>query len=344
MKKNIMRIISLALVAVMVFAFASCKQEILVRFVDADGNDLFQAGSVNVGTDVTPAPDSSGDSTLVEQPTEAPVEQPTEAPVNGEQPTEAPTQAPSNDQPVTEAPTQAPSNDQPATEAPTQAPTQAPTSNAPSSKQDIVNFYAKAANDLKNNGSAAYIKKEWQVVDDINIGNGLINGTVKTVLGAFMTSESKADEQVCAKGSDEAKNRSFAWTLTDLSKVKSATCEVLSNGNYKITIIMADEDTPKKNGSTLGQVTGALLYWEDIDKTLSEDATVTKVLSEYSDIHVVYRGFKIVAEMTKDGKFVSMEHDADVDIQLGHIKLLGKDLDNKSGHMNNYCKFYNFQY
>ena len=41
MKKNVMRVISLALVAVMVFAFASCKQEILVRFVDANGNDLF---------------------------------------------------------------------------------------------------------------------------------------------------------------------------------------------------------------------------------------------------------------------------------------------------------------
>ena len=320
MKKNILRIISLALVAVMVFAFASCKQEILVRFVDKDGNDLFAAGSVNTGVNTTPGVEET---TVAETPTDAPT---------GETPTEAPTNAP------VDTPTEAPTN------APTEAPTNAPaTSNAPSSKQDIVNFYAKAANDLKNNGAAGYTKKEWQVVDEINI-NPLVNGAIKGVLGSFMTVEADAEEQVNAKGSDDAKRRSFGWTLTDLSKVASAKCEVLANGNYKITIVMVDEDTPKKTGSTLGQVTGALLYWEDIETTLTSDPTVTKILSEFSDIHVNYKHFTITAEMTPDGKFVALEHNADVDIILGHIKVIGINIDNKSGHMYNYCKFYNFKY
>ncbi|MBQ2759116.1 MAG: hypothetical protein IJE93_05050 [Clostridia bacterium] len=357
MKKNILRIISLALVAVMVFAFASCKQEILVRFVDKDGNDLFAAGSVNTGVNTTPGVEET---TVAETPTEAPVgDTPTEAPTNapvGDTPTEAPTNAPVDtpteaptNAPVdtpTEAPTNAPVEKP--TEAPTNAPTEAPTnapatSNAPSSKQDIVNFYAKAANDLKNNGAAGYTKKEWQVVDEINI-NPLVNGAIKGVLGSFMTVEADAEEQVNAKGSDDAKRRSFGWTLTDLSKVASAKCEVLANGNYKITIVMVDEDTPKKTGSTLGQVTGALLYWEDIETTLTSDPTVTKILSEFSDIHVNYKHFTITAEMTPDGKFVALEHNADVDIILGHIKVIGINIDNKSGHMYNYCKFYNFKY
>ena len=159
-----------------------------------------------------------------------------------------------------------------------------------------------------------------------------------------MTVEADAEEQVNAKGSDDAKRRSFGWTLTDLSKVASAKCEVLANGNYKITIVMVDEDTPKKTGSTLGQVTGALLYWEDIETTLTSDPTVTKILSEFSDIHVNYKHFTITAEMTPDGKFVALEHNADVDIILGHIKVIGINIDNKSGHMYNYCKFYNFKY
>ena len=349
MKKNVMRIISLALVAVMVFAFASCKQEILVRFVDANGNDLFQGGSINTGVnveDTTAAPVEDTTAAPVENTTAAPVENTTAAPV--ENTTAAPaTQAPEQTTaaPATQAPEQ--TTAAPATQAPEQttaAPAPStPSTNAPSSKQDIVNFYAKAANDLKNNGAAGYTKKEWQTVDEIKI-NPMVNGVIKTALGAFMTSESKAEEQVNAKGSDDAKRRSFGWTLTDLSKVASAKCDVLPNGNYKITIVMVDEDTPKKNGSMLGNVTGALLYWEDIETTLTSDPTVTKILSEFSGIHVIYKGYTIVAEMTKDGKFVTLDHLADVDIILGHIKVIGINIDDGKGHMNNYCKFYNFQY
>ena len=331
MKKNILRIISLALVAVMVFAFASCKQEILVRFVDKDGNDLFAAGSVNTGVNTTP--EDTTNAPVIEDTTAAPVVEDTTAAPSVEQTTAAPSVEQTTAAPSVEQTTAAPA---PTTQAPA-------TSNAPSSKQDIVNFYAKAANDLKNNGAAGYTKKEWQVVDEINI-NPLVNGAIKGVLGSFMTVEADAEEQVNAKGSDDAKRRSFGWTLTDLSKVASAKCEVLANGNYKITIVMVDEDTPKKTGSTLGQVTGALLYWEDIENTLTSDPTVTKILSEFSDIHVNYKHFTITAEMTADGKFVALEHNADVDIILGHIKVIGISIDNKSGHMFNYCKFYNFKY
>ena len=120
----------------------------------------------------------------------------------------------------------------------------------------------------------------------------------------------------------DAERRIAAWTLTDLSKVASAKCETLPNGNYKITIVMVDEDTPKKEGSMLGQVTGALLYWEDIETTLTTDSTVTAILKEFDNIHVVYKAYTIVAEMTPDGKFVTLDHLADVDINIGHIKVL----------------------
>ena len=316
MKKNAFRVIALALVAAMLFAFASCTQEIHVRFVDKDGNDVdisgLMSGVQNV-VNTTPSTEAT-----------------TSAPVQQTPSTEATTAAPS-----TEATTAAPS-----TEATTAAPS---TSNGmPTTTAEITAFYKKAVDDVRA-GAAGYTKKEWQNVDNVNIGGSAVNSAVTSVLGSFMTVEADAQEQVNAKGSEDATRRIAPWTLTDLSKVASATC-VQDGANYKITIIMKDEDTPKKEGSVLGQVTGALLYWEDIETTLTTDPTVTKILTEFSDIHVNYKGYKIEAVMTTDGKIVSIDHTADVDIIIGHAKILVFNVDNKSGHMWNYCKFYNFTY
>ncbi len=321
MKKNAFRVIALALVAAMLFAFASCTQEIHVRFVDKDGNDVDISGLVggvqNVG--------GSTNTPVVENTTAAPVQQTPSQ-------TEATTAAPS-----TEATTAAPSG-----EATTAAPAPAGALSENMSSADVVAAYKKAVDDVRA-GAAGYTKKEWQNVDAVNIGGSAVNAAVTSVLGSFMTVEADASEQVNAKGSEDAANRINPWVLTDLSKVASATC-AKDGSNYKLTIIMKDEDTPKKEGSVLGQVTGALLYWEDIEKTLTEDPTVTKILTEFSDIHVNYKGYKIEAVMTPDGKLVSIDHTADVDILIGHAKILVFNVDNKSGHMWNYCKFYNFTY
>ncbi len=324
MKKNILRVISLVLVAGMLFGFASCTQEIHVRFVDKDGNDIDISGLVGNSVQVNTNDQSgnnnqqSGDNT--QQP--APQEQTTAAAPQG----------------GTTEQTTAPQGG--ATEQTTAA---APQGNKmPSTTAEITAFYKNGVDQIKA-GNAGYIKKEWQNVDSVNVGPAIINNAITGVLGSFMTVESEADEQNCAKGSDEAKNRIAAWTLTDLSQVASATC-TQDGSNYKITIIMKDEDTPKKQGSMLGQVTGALLYWEDIENTLKNDGTVNKILKEFDDIHVIYKGYKIEAVMTPDGKFVSIDHIADVDIIIGYAKLIVGTIEDKSGHMWNYCKFYNFQY
>lgn len=325
MKKNALRVLALALVASMLFAFASCTQEIHVRFVDKDGNDIDISGlgfsSVQTGTDTqpnNPAPQQPSQEATTAAPQQPSQETTTAAPQQGETTTAAPQQG----------------------EATTAAPQQG--NKMPATTKEITDFYKKGVDDIKA-GKAGYIKKEWQNVDAVNIGGSLVNSAVTGVLGSFMTTEDEAGEQDCAKGSDEAKNRIAAWTLTDLSKVKSATC-VADGSNYKITIIMHDEDTPKKQGSVLGQVTGALLYWEDIETTLTTDPTVTKILTGFSGIHVIYKGYKIEATMTPDGKFISIDHTADVDIIIGEAKIIGISIKDKSGHMWNYCKFYNFKY
>ena len=324
MKKNALRVIALVLVAGMLFAFASCTQEIHVRFVDKDGNDIDISGLVAANGGQTQAPSQNQTQTpSAEQTTAAPAPEQTTAAQQ--------TQTPSTESTTAAAPS---------TESTTAAQQQG--NKMPATTQEITDFYKKGVDDIKA-GKAGYTKKEWQNVDNVNIGSSLVNNAVTSVLGSFMTVEADAQEQVNAKGSEDATRRIAPWVLTDLSKVASATC-VQDGANYKITIIMKDEDTPKKEGSVLGQVTGALLYWEDIEKTLTEDPTVTKILTEFSDIHVNYKGYKIEAVMTTDGKIVSIDHTADVDILIGHAKILVFNVDNKSGHMWNYCKFYNFTY
>lgn len=322
MKKNVMRVISLVLVAGMLFAFSSCTQKIQISFVDADGNVINPfASSVNAGTNNGGSSSNSGSSN------------------NGGStvtPTPTPTPTPDASQ-GSETTTAAPSGDSQG---------DAPQAGVmPSTTADVVNFYSTAANKIKNEGAAGYTKKEWQNVDKLNVtGSSSIDKTVAGVIGNFMTAEADAKEQLNDKGSDDAKNRFPGWTLTDISQVASATCTALDNGNYKIEIIMKDEDTPKKSGSVLGQVTNSLLYWEDIDDTLKNDPTVTAILSSYDNIHVVYKNYNITAEMTPDGKFVSLDHTADVDILIGSAKILIITLKDKSGHLWNYCKYYNFAY
>lgn len=314
MKKSMKRIVSVILIVGMLFAFTSCAQEVRIRFVDADGNDLDL--SALYGTKTTVADNSNN--------TPAPTETPTEAP------TEAPTQAPN---PNTDASTADPSK----------APDAGASTGMPQSKEEILNFYKAAVNKIKIDKAATYSKKEWQVIDAINIGPDAINSAVVKLAGNFATSEADAKVYVSEKGTDECEHRFPNFILTDYSKVASATCTP-KGSNYLIKIVMVDEDTPKKTGSMLGQVTNSVLYWESIEDTLKNDKTVNKVVKEFSDVHVNYKHFTIEAEITPDGKFVSMDHTADVDVVIGAAKILFFNLTNKSGHLMNYCKYRDFKY
>ncbi len=167
-----------------------------------------------------------------------------------------------------------------------------------------------------------------------------MDSAIENVVAGYATKEADAEVQVSEKGSDDAKNRFPAFTLTDYSKVADAKCEE-ANGNYKITIVMQDEDTPKKADNFLGQVTNSVLYWEDIETEVKTNVSIVK---SFSDVHVNYQHFTIEAEISPDGKFVSMDQTAHVDIQIGEAKILIVSLKNKSGTMDNYAQYREFSY
>lgn len=344
MKKNIMRVLSLVLVAAMLFAFCSCSQEIRVRFVDKDGNDINISGLIggsgssdaNANSDSGSADSGSADSGSADSGSadsgsaDTPSDAATEAPAS-----DAATQAQADN-------SSSGSNDTAkATEAATQASNGGSTSAAPTGKEAIFNFYKTAANKIAENGAAGYTKKEWQALSNLNLtGSSAVDNVITNLAGNYMTKEADAQDQVCAKGSEEAKSRFPGCSLTDMSKVASATCTVQSNGNYKIVITMVNEDTPKKTSNFLGKVTNSILYWEDIDTELKN----ISVVKSYTNIHVIYEGFKIEAEMTPAGNFVSLNHLAGVNIKIGEAKVLVATLKDKSGHLDNTCKYTNFKY
>lgn len=322
MKKNIFRLISLVLVAMLLVSSAACTQTLLIRFVDAEGNDIDFSALVNnnAGSNSNAAPVAP----VADTPTEAP------APV-ADTPTEAPA-TPAADTPAT--PT-TPAADTPATPA-TPA---APTSSMPSSKQEVMDFF-KAAVTKVVNGEAGYDKKSWQTVGDLNItGVGVADNLIKSEVGKRMTPEADAETQVNAKGSDDAKNRMPACTLTDYSKVKEATC-TNDGGNYKIKIVMMDEDTPvNKSSSFLAQITDNLLFKESIDSELAGIGAISD-----PNYHVIYEGFTIEATITPDGHFVTMNHHANAHIHVDSAKIVIVTLKDKDASMTADTLYNNFKY
>ncbi|MCH5197549.1 MAG: hypothetical protein J1E34_01470 [Oscillospiraceae bacterium] len=348
MKKNIVRVISLLLVAVMLVACTACTQTILVRFVDKDGNDISFGSALPVGNGSAETPsdnnggqDTPSDVPSSDNPSEAPSDDNTTTAPSNEGTTAAPSNEGTTAAPSNEGTTAAPSNES-TTKAPENTTAAAPTSSAPSTKDEVVAFYSKAVNDIKNNAVAGFDKIEFQTIKNFNItGNGVIDGIIKNIAGQFFTDEASAETKVSAKGSDDAKNRIEEWNLKDNSKVVSATCKD-NGGKYTVTIVMADEDTPHKGGNSHLDAVGSVLVWEDIEKELKGISQVKEW--ENGNVQVLYTKYTITAVMTPDGHFESITHHTDVVIQVNHVKISFLALDNKNVAMENTIRFTNFKY
>ena len=207
-------------------------------------------------------------------------------------------------------------------------------------KTKTFNFYKAACDKITSTGAAGHTRKEWQEIAALNLGSA--SSMLKPIIQSFMKTEDQASEAVSEKGSDDAKRR-MAPCGADISYVKSATKKDLSNGNYQITIVMNDENTPKKGSKGVAAMATGILYMEDVEDTVKNDSTVSKVVKSLDKAEIVYKAYTIVAEMTKDGKFVSITHTTTGDISASvTVKLLGNI--SGDGTLNFTSKWYNFKY
>lgn len=209
----------------------------------------------------------------------------------------------------------------------------------PETKAEIADFYKAAVRRVKN-GDAGYTKKEWQDLGDLNVtGIGMVDNLIRNVAAGYFRDENSAEPTVNQKGSEEAKVRMNDFTLTDYSKIVSATCEPTADGNYAIALTFAEEDTPHRGSSFLAQV-GSVLLWEDIEPELNS----ISALSEYQNIHVRYTDYTITATLTPDGEFLALRHHCDIAIDIGSATILVVTLRDKTVTMENTVLYTDWTY
>ncbi len=243
------------------------------------------------------------------------------------------------------AATQAPSGNTGATQAPsgntgaTQAPsgntgaTQAPAATGNLSKDEALAMYQKAAKDIHDNGTAGYNKIGWQKPLKIE-GLGLLDSIIVPILEGFMTTEDEAEVKVNEKGSDDAKNRMPISNCT-AGAVKSATGEKLANGNYKIVIVLNEQTNPSyADTDGLSAMSREFLDYKDVEKEAKNIAIVKSLEGQ-----IVYKDYTITAEMTADGKFVSITH-----YGIGYIKANLNGSINATGELEFNAKYTDFKY
>ncbi len=193
-------------------------------------------------------------------------------------------------------------------------------------------FYSKAANDIHVNGTAGYNKLSWQKPLKIE-GLGILDSVIVPILEGFMTTEDEAEVKNNPKGSDDAKNRMPASNCSK-QYIKSATAEK-SGANYIITIVLADATNPSyadTDGYPL--MTREFLDYKDVEKEAKNISIVKSLEGE-----ILYKDYTITAEMTADGKFVSITH-----YGIGYMKANLNGSINASGELAFNAKYTDFQY
>ena len=138
-------------------------------------------------------------------------------------------------------------------------------------------------------------------------------------------------------------------TLTDVSKIKSAKCEVLSNGNYKITIVLKADINPEpcdpKTGVISKGFTGTMfspLAKADIDNTLQNDPNVTKVVKDVEYSLKYYDCTAVLTYNPKNNHMVALNQYMHVLI-TGFGKVLGSKF-NGSAVLDNFLEISNVKY
>ena len=213
--------------------------------------------------------------------------------------------------------------------------------------------YQIAIDKITKDGAAGYDKKAWQSIEgnglDLAAESSLVNsllgalkGTLTDLIKGFMTAEADATTDTSAKGSPEAMDRMPLSNCTS-EYVQSATA-TKEGDNYKVVIVMRTQQNPKKSDTDgLRVMSKDILYMEDVEDTVKNDATVSKVVKELKVGTIDYNSYTITAIMTPDMKFVSIDHDCIADLNAT-IDAVGVGVVYGSGQLGFHTRYTNFVY
>lgn len=226
----------------------------------------------------------------------------------------------------------------------------------PSTKAEILAEYTKVMNQAKKD-APGFTKTEYQELPEegrvINKGATLTNAALK-IAGNFMSSKEdvEADPEIQEKG-----NNMRSWPvgkcpkgcmLTDPNALKSAKCEKLANGNYKITIVLNDELNPEpapEETSTSPSFHGGVFRpasKAEIDEALN-GGIVSAVFKDIKYSLTYHDSLSSVEYNPKNNHVVSVIQTTRVSVS-GSGKAMGASIDLENQELVNYMHIYNVKY
>lgn len=237
-----------------------------------------------------------------------------------------------------------------------QTTTAAPVNKLPTTKAEILKAYTDILNQAKKKDRPGFSAIEFQALpkDDQKIG-----GAVKYLLPlaeGFMTTEDKARKEpwVSQKGSKDmtglpVKQSTEGCLITNPAAIKTASCVILANGNYKITIVLNDETDPEpyaKGQAKAPSNTGGMfqpLGRKAIDNELNNNTAVKFVVKSATYSLKYYNGTSVLEYNPINGQIVKLDQKTNTLITMdGDIRGLGNSSGTAVLEMN--FKYYDFKY
>jgi len=221
---------------------------------------------------------------------------------------------------------------EPTTETSTEEPSQSETTTAeattgaPKTKAEIVAYYNGAVTKLKAD-KPGYTMHDRTIIDKdkISSSSGLLNGAVRLVFPIIQNLFTKwSDDSVKAKGSDHDGFPPKGEIKPEW--IKSASCTE-SSGNYRIKLVVVDENLPVLPESTANTIHGKVINRGVYDTHMVMDGVadigmidVTKFACKYTGCYIDATVNKTTGAITK----VSTYTLANTDVE---VKVLGGTMD-----------------
>lgn len=213
--------------------------------------------------------------------------------------------------------------------------TEATVSSVPSTAEEILAKYTLVVDKAKTE-KPAHKKVEYQAIpeDKVNFEGGVFDKILPIASNFFVTEEkARANPEIREKGND------MYWfpiyrvqkgcMLTDVSKIKSATCTALPDGNNKIVIVLNDEvnsEPPAEGATTCESAVGSLftpIQRAEVVYTLENDKAV-KFLIKDIDFSLTY--YDCTAELVynpETNEIVSLDQYMHILIKINSGKVIG---------------------
>lgn len=318
------KIIAVISVFSMLFAFASCGDEIPEVTTTAAPETTTQAMATQTEAPETEATTSDAPETTTETTTEA--ETTTEKPT-----TTTTTQKPTTTKKITT--TKKPTTKKATT---TKKPTTTkPKATAPTKTEDIVKLYNTAAATAASS-KPGYKKSTNTVLSNLNMGALAKIDAVRGAVGDFL-GEGSSSETV-KKGNFNGK--SLVKSSLKASDVTSATCKLSDDGKYyEITITVKNETNPLKGSSALGRFTND---YKDVNEIKSGLADVG---ASIGSLTVKTTSVKITAKINaSNNRFVSLTHNIKMAATLNDVKYSIAKVKTATADLETTVKYTDFKY